>query len=701
MAAAWDLTALVNAADPGAELAERHLWLVRLMEWLRHAPRSALAVGPEESRTLAPVLRLRHLLNQLDRHEALRLRVQGIAQAFWREIDAPALYADFGFGARRSFASELLTRLQARVLPGTPETRDLAALFSLLFEPADADWIEALDAPTLERAARLLGPGAANSRRTLLDAITILVSAVQATGYSSALRQRMSAELLRDDPFRRLTHAAAALRAAVLEDRRDDALTEASDLRSLLDACRGAAASVMPHLEEYGVSVNIVFDLDQLQGRARRIEQLVGCVLAPEPLAEGCRLWLALVRGLVELRSLRSLLARHYSLLARQVAERSAEAGEHYITRDRDEYHDMLRRAAGGGAVIAGTTFIKFAVVAIGLSAFWTGFWSGANYALSFVIVMMLHWTVATKQPAMTAPALAASLAANADSPASLAANADAPASLAANPDAPASRAARGATVPSRPGDVADRGDDIEAFVDRVAQLIRSQTAGIVGNLALCGPLVLAAQWFAKLVFGAPLVGTATAEHVLHSITLLGPTLLFAAFTGVLLFASSLIAGWAENWFVFHRLDSAIAWNPRILATLGAARARRWSAWWRSNVSGVAANVSLGMMLGLVPALTGFLGLPLEVRHVTLSTGQLGAALGALGWPLLSEPAFWWCVAGIAVTGVLNVGVSFWLAFKVALRSRGVRLHERGRIGAALWQRLRSQPLSFLLPPRG
>jgi site-specific recombinase len=37
------------------------------------------------------------------------------------------------------------------------------------------------------------------------------------------------------------------------------------------------------------------------------------------------------------------VLAGHYSLLARQVAERSAETGEHYITRDRAEYRDMLR----------------------------------------------------------------------------------------------------------------------------------------------------------------------------------------------------------------------------------------------------------------------------------------------------------------------------------------------------------------------
>jgi site-specific recombinase len=242
--------------------------------------------------------------------------------------------------------------------------------------------------------------------------------------------------------------------------------------------------------------------------------------------------------------------------------------------------------------------------------------------------------------------------------------------------------------------------EQLEAFVDRVAQLIRSQAAGIMGNLALCAPLVLAVQYLSRLVFGVPLIGEKDAMYVLHSITLLGPTALFAAFTGVLLFASSLVAGWAENWFVFHRLDSAIAWNPRIVATLGPARAMRWSNWWRGNISGLAANISLGMMLGLVPALLGFLAVPLDVRHVTLASGQLGAALGALGPQLLQQPAFWWCVAGIAVTGVLNLTVSFSLAFMVALRSRGVRVKERARIVAALRRRLRAHPLSFVFPPK-
>jgi site-specific recombinase len=56
-------------------------------------------------------------------------------------------------------------------------------------------------------------------------------------------------------------------------------------------------------------------------------------------------------------------------------------------------------------------------------------------------------------------------------------------------------------------------------------------------------------------------------------------------------------------------------------------------------------------------------------------------------------------VAGIAVTGVLNLGVSFFLAFNVALRSRKVPTAGRSRIYRAIRRRLGSKPLSFLWPP--
>ncbi|HEY1391727.1 MAG TPA: site-specific recombinase [Methylibium sp.] len=661
----WDLTALLNAADPKASMPERHLWLIRLLEWLRRSGPLEAADG-ESSPPAA--LRLRHLLNVLDRHPAHREHVVALLGQFWREVDVAALLADFGFAPRTAFASELGERLRNRLLPGTPATTDLAELFGLLFsDPADADWLLALDETTLERlgslfdAANTAGGGAGGPlgwREPFYEAVMFLASQVRAAGFSSALRQRMSASTLSPQPFRQLARTAEGLRSLAEAGDTPGLLREMQYLRALLEACRQAAASVHDHLEEHGVSVGIVFQLDQLQARTHRIEELLNCAISPAPGHEIAHLLAGLVRTAAERRSVRALLARNFSMLARKLAERSAETGEHYITRDRSEYRAMLRKALGGGAIIGITTFLKFLVVAAGFSAFWSGWWAGINYAASFVLIHLLHWTVATKQPAMTAPAMAAKL-----------------------------------------DDIAGAGA-LEGFVDEVAHLIRSQVAGILGNLAAVFPLVLAAQGLSWLAFGRPLVSAQDAGHALHALTLLGPTAVYAAFTGVLLFVASLIAGWVENAFVLNKLDSAIRWNPRIVAALGHARAERWSRWWRANISGLSSNISLGLMLGLVPAVLGFFALPLEVRHITLSTGQLAAALGTLGPELLRHTEFWWCAAALPVTGLLNLGVSFWLAFRLALRSRGIRVNDRARIYAAIRARLRHRPLSFLLPPR-
>jgi len=186
--------------------------------------------------------------------------------------------------------------------------------------------------------------------------------------------------------------------------------------------------------------------------------------------------------------------------------------------------------------------------------------------------------------------------------------------------------------------------------------------------------------------------------YVLHSLTLLGPSVLFAAITGVLLFASSIIAGWVENWFVFYRLDSALRYNPAFTRRLGAQRADRWAGFLRNNISGFASNVSLGFMLGMVPAFAEFLGVGLELRHVTLSAGQLAAAAASIGWGVLREPALWWCVASIPVIGAFNLGVSFYFAFRLALLSHNIGALDRARIRGAIWGRLRHKPLEFLWP---
>ncbi len=664
----FDIEALLDEADAQADAVARHIWLIRLLDWVRRGE---------------PVSGMQCVVRLLDArdHPERRARVVALLGAVWLSTDVAALLADFGFSPRSAFLSELNERLRARALPQSPETNDLVVLFGLLFSGADdADWLAELDDATLEGFGALWQEALAPStdwRASFYDAMLYLATQVRAIGFSPDFRSRMGISVGRDfdttepdtpvkdgseanirSAFGQLTHVIERMREQAPEAPTAALLQDAQYLRALLDTCIAAAHGLQRHFDTQGISINLVFQIDQLSERCRRIELLLDVVLAPQPVPVLHRLLVKLVAVGRDRRSIRSLFAQHTSQLAQRVAERSAETGEHYITRNRAEYLDMLWRAGGGGAVLAGTTLMKFVVLSLALSPFMAGLGAGMNYAVSFVVVQWLHFTVATKQPAMTAPAMATKLA-NLESD-----------------------------------------EAVESFVDEVAHLLRSQMAGILGNLLVVAPVVLGAQALAWWLRGAPLIDAHEAQHVLETLTLLGPTLWYAAFTGVLLFASSILAGWAENAFVLHRLDSALRFNPRIQAWLGEARAARWSAWWRDNVSGLAANISLGLMLGVVPVVAHFVGLPLDVRHVTLSTGQVAAALGTLGMPVLHDPHFWWCVAALPLTGLLNVGVSFILALRVAVRSRGVRITDQARLTRAVLRRLWRQPGSFLLPPR-
>ena len=651
----------LDTLDPDASLALRHLWLIGALRWVRG----------EEADVQASVSRVRLFLDTVQADPALQARWRRWWSRFITTVDLTPLLADHGFAPRTAFLSEFGNRLRKKVLPGTPETTDMAELFDLLLSARfDVRWVKALDSDTLKRLRTLLiapseapvGESTTGFWQTaLMDALIYCVSQISATGFASEIRIRMSPEAQAQRPFHELPADFEALRRAVNEHgaRSPEALAAAEVLRQQLDACRHAAYTVYSHLEEHGVSVGIVFRLRQLRERIVRIKQLLDCLLAAQPGRANAALLADLVQVGIENRSVRALIAASSHLTAAKVAERSAESGEHYITRNAAEYKEMLGKAAGGGFVLGFTTWIKFALYGVGLSAFWGGFAAGFNYAACFVLIMLLQWTVATKQPAVTAPAMVAKL-----------------------------------------RDIRATGA-VRRFVDEVANLFRSQIAAILGNVGMVVPTVLLISSLLWFLGGEAMIDADKARHVLHDLRLLGPTALFAAFTGVLLFASSIIAGWVENWFVFHKLDSAIAHNPRFTRVLGRARAARWAGFARANVSGLAANVSLGFMLGLVPVFAQFFGLGLDVRHVTLSAGQLAAAGFSLGLEVLREPAFWWAVAGVLVVGPLNLTVSFYLAFRLALRAQAISTGNRQLIRQAMRRRLRSAPLSFLLPPRG
>ena len=647
-----DLPGLLTSLDPDAGLAQRHLWLIYLAEWIRAAQPSVDGA----------VRRVEEIVAAFEADPEALNRLRRWSKTLVETVDITALLADFGFAPRTAMASEVVERLRYK-LPSTPETVDASELFMLVFpDRFDARWLHALDSQLMNRITALLAPqqeeGVSFWERNLLDAITYCSGQILSTGFAPELRLRMSEQAREEKPFHALIHDVENLRVEVMlplrtTDRRDAA---AAQLRERLEACRAAVSSVYSYVEAEGISVGLIFRLRQVRARIVRIRRLLDCLLSNDRSYETSELLSNLVAVGIERRSVRALMSTNSSLLAAKVAERSAETGEHYITRDGAEYRSMMAKAAGGGFVMAFTTLAKFALYALGLSVFWSGLAAGFNYAISFVLIQMLHFTVATKQPAMTAPAMAAKL-----------------------------------------KDI-QTDSSIQEFVDEVAHLVRSQVAAILGNVLIVFPAALLLSLGYAYLAGHQALSTKHAEQVLDSLSLLGPSVLFAAFTGVLLFTSSLIAGGAENWFVLRNIDSVIRYNPSITRTLGAERADRWATFLRKNISSLASNISLGFMLGLVPAFTAFFGLGMEVRHVTLSTGQIGVAAASLGWEVLHDDLLWWAVAMLPFNAALNVGVSFYMAFRVALRAHNVSGVDRSRIYKAIRQRMWRKPWSFFWP---
>ena len=636
--------------DPNAALADRHVWLIDLLLWIRGDSRSAPAA----------VARLQQFMDAVEAQPAVHSRLRAWWRTLLHTVDVTPLLADFGFAPRTAFISELTERIRRKLLPGTPETTDASELFSLLTPSRfDAQWLTLLDDTQTGRLTALLTERSDVDewgwQHSLLDALTYCTAQIRATGFAPELRLRMSDDVKKARPFHALPADVEDLRRIFFDPQCDADELQAAVARYLerMEACRRAINSIYAHLDQHGISMGMVFRLRQLRARFLRVRELLDCLLSPKPAAATVKLLARMALVAEDRKSIRALIAANSTLLAAKMAERSAETGEHYIARSRADYRNMLGKALGGGAITAVTTALKFAVIGLGLSAFWSGIGASLVYAASFVVIQLLHFTLATKQPAMTAPTMAAKL------------------------------------------KELDASDAIGAFVDEVTLLVRSQSASVLGNVLMVVPVVVIINLLVMLVSGQPMLSQDQAQYVLHSLSLWGPTLLWAAFTGGLLFVASLMAGWAENWFVLNRLESAMRYNPRITAALGNARADRWASFVRDNISGLASNIALGFMLGMIPPITDFLGLQLDVRHVTLSAGQLAAAGATLGMDVWRLPAFWWCVAAIPLIGLLNLGVSFYCAFRLAAQAHSVGSADRKRIRTAIWLRLRQRPGSF------
>ncbi|MGH6623742.1 MAG: site-specific recombinase [Burkholderiaceae bacterium] len=648
-AEAPELDALLRRESVITAFSDRVEWLRDALRWIE----KDLAAPDDEQGIARAHARVRFLLQLVERRTDAGTRLQASLAGILADIDVEQLAAAGGIPRRGGFIKEIYERLIALVLPASDYQHDAASLAAALIgKPTTLAWLERLPEVDAARLARLFtDPGtAAHLKPQLSAAMLTVASEAQAMGLSHDLRRRFANTSAMASPFGRLVAAVEAFIATPDE-------TYGAELNTVVAECIVLLETLPEQLAATGVSVDLFYRAERTRAHLLRLTRLAEWLRDPEP-ASVLRQVAAGVRREASLRGVRALWSQNMRLLSRRIAERNAEAGEHYIATSRSQYRTMLLMSAGGGALMAFAVYFKFVITAAPLPLFWEGFLASLNYAGIFVVIALFHFTVATKQPAMTAPALAASM--------------------------------RDLDLPG----------GVEALVSESAALVRSQVASVFGNLAAVVPAVLAIAFVWWVATDRDPVSVAKVRSVLEAHSILGPSFIFAAYTGVLLWLSGLFSGWADNAFTLRRLHGAIAHRPGLVRRLGEDGARRRADWWQHNIGNLAGNIGLGLLLGLTPVFAAFFGLPLEVRHVTLATGQVAVATFALGPSILTTTSFWLAVAGLALIGVLNVSVSFGLALRVAMRAVDVTPQDRLRVYRAIRGSLARHPERFLWPPR-
>jgi site-specific recombinase len=626
---------------------------------------------PTERAFMAALVRW---IRMIEHDRELRVGFQSSWQKMLGQMDSVSFFADTGIPAQHALLPEATRRIFQRLLPSARQITDTMRLFAaVLTSKQSVERFRAMDGFIFSRLARLLWPQKGlnelpHVRDDLHEALRLLAARIAGRGATPAVRQRSSIQETDRSPFYQLVFATENFVRAENSSLQREHFTT---WEKAIHACREELRQVQLHMEDAGVSTGLMFDTTSMESALDRMEMLAAALVETahesvrgaghdernrKPSFAAHQLLNTLVSGLLEDTRISALVRQNVNLLARKTVERTGHGGEHYIAHSMREYRQMWLAAIGGGLLTVFTAALKLRTMESHWPPFVEGFLIGLDYAVSFILLQIFGLALATKQPSMTAATFAGIIRRN-----------------------------RGLSRRSK-------------IADFAATICRTQLAAALGNvMAVCaGAVAFEHLW--RSMFQSHYLPEQSARHVyetLHPFT--SGTAIDAALTGVILWLAALIGGWCENFAVYNRVPDAIAAHP-LGQRFGAARLQRVARWFENNIASWSTSIVLGFLLGFTPEIARFFGLPLDVRHVTLSTGMLALAAARYGTSAFGAQWFYYAVAGIGITFVLNLTVSFSIASVVALRAYNVGRKERLSILKFVLGQAVKSPLRFLYP---
>ncbi len=576
-----------------------------------------------------------------------------------------SIFADSGIQPSTGFFSEISRRVGHKLLPNAVDKTYLKDVFGIIFSKSNDDawvvaipdeiWLQLFAALRFELADDVLIDGVYGA---LLESAQVLSYRLSSSGLEPELIRNHEDLENYDSPFITQNIDIISLITA-------DKFTEedAKHISVIFEQCRHVITRVRKNSAQTGTSIDLTFLMQRMTQQLDRLEHLLHILVGIKNKTVVESEALGLFKALVQAESHKNNVMQHFSknveLLALRVTENASRTGEHYITATRSEYFLLMRSAMGAGFIVAFMAAIKIIIAKHHWAPLTEAIFFSLNYGIGFVLIHTLNFTVATKQPAMTAASIAESI----DS-----------------------------------GDGKSR--DLHRLVDIIAQTVSSQTIAIIGNVTFAIPFAMLIAWCIHHFTGQHFINLEKAQNLLHEIDAFhSPALFYAAIAGVCLFLSGLIAGYHDNLAIYNKIPQRIAALGWLQKLLGESRLKRVATYIENNLGAIAGNFYFGCLLGGMSAVGVLLGLPVDIRHIAFSSSYVGFSSVALDFNITTE-MLWLAGSGILLIGMVNLFVSFGLATYVAMKSRRLSFAQWRAFLKTLLIRINQHPAEFFLPPK-
>lgn len=577
------------------------------------------------------------------------------------------MFTESGITVSRGVGRELYARLKHKFLPALQDHNDFLYLLDRIFyRKADYQWVEAITREQWGQFFELVKLPLSSNEPLIINqamvSLQILGAGVSQLGWEKEIIRNTHIKWMQaENPFETQQFLIYELRELVLHQGPAEKIREISyRIKSVLKEARLLVDEIRSGTNDKGTSLSQTFILFQIEQKLTRMELLLDIVDADDHIntARFVDLFRSVVRYENRKNSILEFLSQTTGYVAYQIAEHKGKKGNKYITSSPKEYWAMLASAMSGGLIIVFVAILKTLLHKLPMAPFWQGFIYSVNYSVGFIAIEETKSTLATKQPAFTASAVAGSLDTK-------------------NNEKP----------------------NLFNLAVTVSKIFRSQTASFIGNLIIVFPVTYLMAWLYDICFGHPLVGKEEGiamlrdQHPWQSLSLL-----YAANTGFFLFLSGIIAGYVQNKMNYGKIERRLVEHPILRVYIAPTRLQRIAAYLHSHAGSLIGNISLGFFLGMASIVGKIFGIPFDIRHITISAANTSLGLYGVGWKLINLNYLITVFIGVLFIGFINFLVSFSLAFIVAVRSRGIHLRDYPEFLQILWKYFRRHPLDFFRP---